>query len=89
MKRLRSLPLTATEILEELKPLGRESYKRVLTGNHGVKEPCFGVSVRELRKSAKCILGVRSDQGDRSDGSDHVCRENLGGAAAPPHQIVR
>jgi len=35
--------MTATEILAELKPLGRESYKRVLVKNHGVKEPCFGV----------------------------------------------
>jgi 3-methyladenine DNA glycosylase AlkD len=47
--------MTAKEILEELKPLGRESYKRVLTNNHGVKEPCFGVPVSELKKFQKRI----------------------------------
>jgi 3-methyladenine DNA glycosylase AlkD len=47
--------MTAKEILEELKPLGRESYKRVLTNNHGVKEPCFGVAVSELKKFQKRI----------------------------------
>ncbi len=47
--------MTAKQILEELKPLGKESYKRVLTKNHGVKEPCFGVSVAELKKFQKRI----------------------------------
>jgi 3-methyladenine DNA glycosylase AlkD len=47
--------MTAKEILEELKPLGRESYKRVLVNNHGIKEPCFGVSVSELKKFQKRI----------------------------------
>ena len=47
--------MTANEILAELKPLGRESYKRVLTGNHGVKEPCFGVPVSELKQLQKRI----------------------------------
>ena len=45
--------MTAKEILEELKPLGRESYKRVLMNNHGVKEPCFGVTISELKKFQK------------------------------------
>ena len=45
--------MTAKEILEELKPLGKESYKRVLVNNHGVKEPCFGVSVSEMKKIQK------------------------------------
>ena len=45
--------MTAKEILEELKPLGRESYKRVLMHNHGVKEPCFGVAISELKKFQK------------------------------------
>jgi hypothetical protein len=31
--------MTAKEILEELKPLGSNSYKRVIF-NHGVKENC-------------------------------------------------
>ena len=47
--------MTAKDILEELKPLGRESYKRVLMNNHGVKEPCFGVSIGELKKFQKRI----------------------------------
>ncbi len=47
--------MTAKEILQELKPLGRESYKRVLTNNHGVKEPCFGVAASELKKIQKRI----------------------------------
>ncbi|HXJ14885.1 MAG TPA: DNA alkylation repair protein [Candidatus Limnocylindrales bacterium] len=45
--------MNAKQILEELKPLGKESYKRVLVTNHGVKEPCFGVSVAELKKIQK------------------------------------
>ena len=46
--------MTAKEILEEMKPLGRESYKRVLS-NHGVKEPCFGVKIEDLKKIQKRI----------------------------------
>ncbi len=42
--------MTAKDILAELKPLGKESYKRVLVDNHGVQEPCFGVAVSELKK---------------------------------------
>ncbi len=40
--------MTAKEILAELKPLGRDSYKKVLF-NHGVKEPCFGVKISDLK----------------------------------------
>jgi len=47
--------MTAKEILAELKPLGRESYKRVLMNNHGVKEPFFGVSIGELKRFQKRI----------------------------------
>lgn len=47
--------MTAKEILEELKPLGRESYKRLLFNNYGVKEPCFGVPISELKKIQKRI----------------------------------
>jgi 3-methyladenine DNA glycosylase AlkD len=47
--------MTAKEILEALKPLGRESYKRVLVNNHGIKEPCFGVPIGELKKIQKRI----------------------------------
>lgn len=45
--------MTAKEVLEELKPLGKASYKRVLVNNRGVKGPCFGVSVTELKKVQK------------------------------------
>jgi len=47
--------MTAKEILQELQPLGRESYKRLLMTNHGVKEPFFGVSIGELKKIQKRI----------------------------------
>lgn len=47
--------MTAQEILKALKPLGRESYKRVLMKNHGVQEPCFGVPISELKKFQKRI----------------------------------
>jgi hypothetical protein len=46
--------MTAKEILAEIKPLGSESYKRVLMNNHGVKEPCFGVKISELKKIPRC-----------------------------------
>jgi 3-methyladenine DNA glycosylase AlkD len=46
--------MTAKEIIEELKPLGSENYKRVIF-NHGVTEPCFGVKVSELQKIVKRI----------------------------------
>ena len=41
--------MTAAEIIAELKPLGKESYKKVLL-NHGIKEPVFGVSIEHLKK---------------------------------------
>jgi 3-methyladenine DNA glycosylase AlkD len=46
--------MTATQIVNELRPLGRDSYKRVLL-NHGVEEPCFGVKIEELKKIQKRI----------------------------------
>jgi 3-methyladenine DNA glycosylase AlkD len=46
--------MTASEILEQLKPLGSESYKRVLK-NHGVQEPVLGVKIEELKKFQKRI----------------------------------
>src|SRR5271166_6396504 len=41
--------MTAKEIVEELKPLGAESYRKVLR-NHGVQEPMFGVKIEHLKK---------------------------------------
>ncbi|HEX7860350.1 MAG TPA: DNA alkylation repair protein [Verrucomicrobiae bacterium] len=49
------LKMTATTILGELEKAGRESYKRTLMNNHGVKEPCFGVSIADLKKFQKLI----------------------------------
>lgn len=46
--------MTANDILEELRALGRDGYKRVLL-NHGVAEPCFGVKIEELQKIRKRI----------------------------------
>ena len=46
--------MTAKAILEEIKPLGLDSYKKVLL-NHGVTEPCFGVKVEYLKKIQKRI----------------------------------
>jgi hypothetical protein len=47
--------MTAEEILKELKPLGSESYKRILCNNHAVREPCFGVKIADLKKIQKRI----------------------------------
>ena len=46
--------MTAAEIIEELRPLGRDSYKRVML-RHGVREPFFGVKIEELKKIQKRI----------------------------------
>ena len=48
-------PATAQQILNELKPLGSESVKRILCNNHGVREPCFGVKIGDLKKFQKRI----------------------------------
>ena len=46
--------MTAKQILAELKPLGSDSYKRVMF-NHGVKEPFFGVKISDLQRIRKRI----------------------------------
>ena len=46
--------MTAAEIMEQLKPLGSESYKKVMR-NHGIPEPFFGVKIAELKKFQKRI----------------------------------
>src|SRR5437899_9589634 len=46
--------MTAAEIVDELRPLGRDSYKKVLL-NHGIKEPFFGVKIEDLKKIQKRI----------------------------------
>src|SRR4051794_5326875 len=46
--------MTAAEIVEEIRPLGSDQYKKILF-NHGAKEPIFGVKVEELKKIQKRI----------------------------------
>ena len=46
--------MTAAEIVETLKPMGTDGYKKVLR-NHGVKEPFFGVKIEELKKIQKRV----------------------------------
>ncbi len=46
--------MSAKAIVEEIRKLGRDSYKKVLF-NHGVKEPCFGVKIEDLKKIQKRI----------------------------------
>jgi 3-methyladenine DNA glycosylase AlkD len=44
--------MTAEEIVEQLRLLGKDTYKKVLL-NHGVKEPVFGVKIEDLKKIQK------------------------------------
>lgn len=46
--------MTAQQILDEIRPLGSDSYKRVIF-NHGVKEPCYGVKISDMQKIVKRI----------------------------------
>jgi 3-methyladenine DNA glycosylase AlkD len=46
--------MTATEVMKELKTLGKDSIKKVLL-NHGIPEPCLGVKVEELKKIQKRV----------------------------------
>ena len=41
--------MTAEQIVEEIRPLGTEGYRKVLR-NHGVPEPLFGVKISEMKK---------------------------------------
>lgn len=45
---------TAQSVLDELKPLASESYKRILM-NHGVREPVLGVKIEHLKKIQKRV----------------------------------
>lgn len=47
--------MTAEEVLDELKTLGSETYKKLLMNNYGVKEPCLGVKIADLKKIQKRI----------------------------------
>lgn len=46
--------MTAAEILAEMKPLAKESYKKTLL-NHGIPEPVLGVSVEHMKKIQKRV----------------------------------
>ena len=46
--------MNAREVVEQLRPLGKDTYKKVLL-NHGVKEPLFGVKVEDLKKIQKRV----------------------------------
>ncbi len=46
--------MTAQEIVEEIRPLGTEGYKKVMR-NHGIREPFFGVKIEELQKIRKRV----------------------------------
>jgi 3-methyladenine DNA glycosylase AlkD len=41
--------MTAQDIINEIKPLGKESYKRTMM-NHGIQEPFFGVMITDMKK---------------------------------------
>jgi hypothetical protein len=54
--------MTAKEILAELKPLGSDSYKKVMS-NHGVKEPFLAsrlVTCKRSRSASRRITNSRS-----------------------------
>lgn len=46
--------MTANEVLDFLKPLGLESYRKVLL-KHGIPEPIFGVKIEEMKKIQKKV----------------------------------
>jgi len=47
--------MTAAQIIKELKALGNEGTKRMYINNHGVKEPCFGVKIGDMKPIQKRI----------------------------------
>jgi 3-methyladenine DNA glycosylase AlkD len=46
--------MTAAEIVEEIRPLGLESYRKVIR-KHGARDPMFGVKIEHLKKIQKRI----------------------------------
>ena len=47
--------MTTNEILKELESMGSERTKRMLMKNHGVREPCFGVKIGDMKKIVKQV----------------------------------
>jgi hypothetical protein len=46
--------MTAQEVISEIKPLASDGYKKILL-NHGVREPCLGVKIEDLKKIQKRV----------------------------------
>jgi 3-methyladenine DNA glycosylase AlkD len=46
--------MTATDIVEELRPLGQETYRNVIR-KHGASDPMFGVKIEHLKKVQKRV----------------------------------
>src|SRR5262245_24107400 len=46
--------MTAKQLVEELKLLGKDPYKKILL-NHGIGEPVFGVKIEDLKNIQKRI----------------------------------
>jgi 3-methyladenine DNA glycosylase AlkD len=47
---MKAIPIpTAREVVDELRPLGSEGYRKVLR-NHGIPDPMLGVKVEDLKK---------------------------------------
>lgn len=47
--------MTSQQVLAELKAMGSEGTRRMLMKNHGVREPCFGVKIGDMKKIQKRI----------------------------------
>ncbi len=47
--------MTTEEVLAELKSLGNAGIKRMLMRNHGIREPCFGARIGDMKKIQKRI----------------------------------
>jgi 3-methyladenine DNA glycosylase AlkD len=47
--------MSAAEILKELEAMGNAPTKKMLMNNHGVKEPCFGVKIGDMKAIVKRV----------------------------------
>lgn len=52
--KIKPMARTAEQIVEQLRPLGRESYKQVMM-KHGVQEPFFGVAIADMKPIQKQV----------------------------------
>ena len=79
--------MTAAQILSELRPLGSDSYKRILL-NHGVKEPVLGVKIEELKKVQKRVKGDHKLALDLYDTGVYDA-QYLAGLVADPSKMTK